>query len=271
VVGPTATLSDRRPIPPATPSASEPSGPPPSPPRGALSRHWLAWLLLAIGLCCLAAAVILTSIGWAAAPPLPLGVVPQAEAAPAGSTPDRPDSSPGAPASRAPATKAGASPATPPPAPAAPIHVALPALAIDAPVVPIGVQAGGGLAIPDDPKVVGWWQDGARPGDSGGTVVLAGHVDTARDGAGALFPLTHVLPGQHIVLTTSHGAHDYHISAMRSYLKADLPTDVFATTGQPRLILITCAGFFDSRTKQYADNLVVYALPGVRPINGVSG
>jgi hypothetical protein len=215
--------------------------------------------------------VILTSIGWAAAPPLPLGVVPQAEAAPAGSTPDRPDSSPGAPASRAPATKAGASPATPPPAPAAPIHVALPALAIDAPVVPIGVQAGGGLAIPDDPKVVGWWQDGARPGDSGGTVVLAGHVDTARDGAGALFPLTHVLPGQHIVLTTSHGAHDYHISAMRSYLKADLPTDVFATTGQPRLILITCAGFFDSRTKQYADNLVVYALPGVRPTNGVSG
>jgi hypothetical protein len=262
VVGPTATFSDRRPPPPAPATASEPSGPPPSPPRrGAPSRHRLAWLLLAIGLCCLSAAVILTSTGWAAAPPLPLGVVPRAEAAPAGSTPDRPDSSPGAPTSRAAATKAGGSPATPPPAPAAPIHLALPALAIDAPVVPIAVQPGGSLAIPDDPKVVGWWQGGARPGDSGGTVVLAGHVDTARDGAGALFPLTRALPRQHVVLTTSQGAQDYVISAVRGYLKADLPTDVFATTGRPRLVIITCAGAFDLRIKQYSDNLVVYALP----------
>jgi hypothetical protein len=215
-------------------------------------------LLLAMGLCCLAGAVILTSIGWAVPPPLPLGVVPRAQSAPVGSTPEPPDSSPAASASGSAASKANGSPATPPPAP---VHLALPALAIDAPVLPIGVQAGNGLAIPDNPKVVGWWQGGARPGDNGGTVVLAGHVDTARDGAGALFPLTRALPGQHVVLTTSRGARDYVISAVRSYLKADLPTDVFATTGRPRLVIITCAGAFDPRTKQYADNLVVYALP----------
>jgi Sortase domain len=244
VVGPTATLPDGRPTVPAPATAATARS-------GAPGRHRLAWLLLASGLCCLAAAVALTSIGWAAAPPLPhLGVMPRAEATPTRATANRPDGSPPAPTSPAPAT----SPA------AAPIRLALPALAIDAPVVPVGVQPGGGMAIPDDPKVLGWWQGGARTGDRG-TVVLAGHVDTAQAGAGALFPLSRAVPGQHVLLTTSQGTRDYVINAVRAYLKADLPSEVFATTGQSRLALITCGGPFDPRTRQYADNLVVYALP----------
>ena len=38
-------------------------------------------------------------------------------------------------------------------------------------------------------------------------------------------------------------------------------TEVFGPTPQPRLVLVTCGGSFDSARRHYADNVVVYALP----------
>jgi hypothetical protein len=40
-----------------------------------------------------------------------------------------------------------------------------------------------------------------------------------------------------------------------------LPPEVFAVGGPPRLVLITCGGAFDRRTRNYADNVVVVAEP----------
>jgi hypothetical protein len=40
-----------------------------------------------------------------------------------------------------------------------------------------------------------------------------------------------------------------------------LPPEVFAVGGPPRLVLITCGGAFDRRTRNYADNVVVFAEP----------
>ena len=45
-------------------------------------------------------------------------------------------------------------------------------------VVPV-LAPGGALDVPADPQVIGWWSAGPRPGSAAGTVVLAGHVDTA--------------------------------------------------------------------------------------------
>ena len=33
------------------------------------------------------------------------------------------------------------------------------------------------LDIPLNPKIVGWWDGGARPGDRRGTAILAGHIN----------------------------------------------------------------------------------------------
>jgi hypothetical protein len=142
-----------------------------------------------------------------------------------------------------------------------PQGLALPSLRADAPILPIGVLPGGSLALPDDPHVLGWWQDGARPASGQGTVVIGGHVDTAADGPGALFELRKLRPGDPVALSTDRGVRIYVIVAVRSYPKAALPAEVFARSGQPRLVIITCGGAFDKVTRQYADNIVAYAVP----------
>jgi hypothetical protein len=145
---------------------------------------------------------------------------------------------------------------------AIPSVLTVPRLHIRAPLIPMDVRAGGELGIPDDPRDVGWWRGGAWPGSSRGTVVLAGHVDTARDGPGALFHVAELEPGDRIDVLTDQGTRPYAVVARRSFHKADLPNDVFAATGRPRLVIITCGGTFDSRSRHYTDNVVVYALPG---------
>ena len=142
-----------------------------------------------------------------------------------------------------------------------PQRLALPSLQVEAPIVPVDVLPGGGLAVPADPHVLGWWQGGAYPGSEQGTVVIDGHVDTAADGPGALFDLRKLRPDDPVTLSTDRGLRNYVIVAVRSYPKADLPAEVFARSGQPRLVIVTCGGSFNKQTRQYADNIVAYAVP----------
>lgn len=185
--------------------------------------------------------------------PSSVGVVPPAEGAtPIATTPVIPNIS-------APLPEVGA----------VPNGLRMPALGITAPVIPEGLVTTpdgpdgpvGSLQIPGNPHTLGWWQDGAAPGSSGGTVVVAGHVDTAAAGAGALFNLGSARPGQTLTLTTAIGSVTYRVVARRSYPKAVLPKSLFSRTGQSRLALVTCGGSFDWATHHYADNVVVYALP----------
>jgi len=54
----------------------------------------------------------------------------------------------------------------------------------------------------------------------------------------------------------------YVVSARRRYLKQDLPwRTLFAQGELPRLVLVTCGGDFDSRTRHDTDNVVVIATP----------
>jgi Sortase domain len=141
-----------------------------------------------------------------------------------------------------------------------PTRLHAPAIGVDAPVVPVGVD-GRALAIPDDPSVVGWWQDGARPGARSGTVVLAGHVDAWDTGPGALFHLGRMRPGDAVWVDTPSAERGYVVEAVRRYAKPELPAEVFADAGRPRLVLISCGGVFDRRIRSYTDNIVVYATP----------
>jgi hypothetical protein len=151
------------------------------------------------------------------------------------------------------------SPSPPPPRP--PVRLHLPVLAVDAAVVPVDTDADGGLAIPADPAVVGWWRRGAAPGAPTGSVVLVGHVDTSAAGPGALFRAATLRPGDRVVLGTASGDLPYAVAAVRHYPKVALPAEVFGVDGTPRLVLVTCGGTFDRRTRHYSDNVVVYAVP----------
>ncbi|MCF7551069.1 class F sortase [Pseudonocardia sp. WMMC193] len=133
---------------------------------------------------------------------------------------------------------------------------------IAAPVVPVGTGPDGALLVPDPPQTVGWWAPGALAGSGTGTVVVAGHVDSRLAGIGVLAVLPQLTVGEPVVLRAADGRSvEYRVVARREFGKAALPADTFARTGPPRLVLITCGGRFDPRTRSYEDNIVVYAEP----------
>lgn len=140
-----------------------------------------------------------------------------------------------------------------------PTRLRVPVIGVDAAVVPVVVDPAGALGVPDDPRVVGWWNAGARPGAAAGPVVLDGHVDTYRDGPGALFHLADLLPGDEVLVDTAEGGFRYVVHAVARYPKGTIPAEVFAP-GPPRVVLISCGGTFDRRLRHYADNVVVGAV-----------
>lgn len=171
------------------------------------------------------------------------------------------------PPATAPAAAASPSAAGPAPsyraAPFAPARVQVPRIGIDAPVVPVTVRPDELLAVPTDVRTVGWWSAGAPAAAPSGTVVLVGHVDSARQGPGAFFDTRTLEPGDRVILSSADGrAAAYTVTARRQYPKSALPTGlVFDQDTTPRLVLVTCGGSFDRATRHYSDNVVVYALP----------
>ena len=143
-----------------------------------------------------------------------------------------------------------------------PDRLEIPAIGVDAPVSPTGVQAGGTLAIPPDPADVGWWAGGGYPGGPSGAVVLAGHIDSAASGPGALFRLGDVRPGQSVTVVAGGRAYRYRVAAVRAYAKDTLSASaIFGQQVSSRLVIVSCGGPFDTATGHYLDNIVAYALP----------
>jgi Sortase domain len=145
---------------------------------------------------------------------------------------------------------------------AIPVRLRIAAIGVNAPVVPVGVAADGTLGIPASPQVVGWWAGGGSPGQASGATILAGHVDSAAQGPGALFRLQQLRPGAAVTVTAGGRAWHYIVRAVRAYAKAGLPSAaVFGQRVTPRLVIITCGGPFDAATGHYLDNIIVYAGP----------
>ena len=142
-----------------------------------------------------------------------------------------------------------------------PTHVRLGRLGIDAKIYGVGVDTRlGVLDVPQNIDRVGWWRDGAAPGSSAGTILLGGHVDSAKRGAGAFYALKGARRGDTITLRSDDGTtRSYRVTSMRRVRKAELPTSNFTRTGARRLVLVTCGGPFDTARGRYRDNIIVTA------------
>jgi hypothetical protein len=143
----------------------------------------------------------------------------------------------------------------------------LPSLDLAARIAPVSVAAGGNLRVPADPAVLGWWRSGARPGDDQGSIVIDGHVDSATQGLGTFARLRELELGDPVLTESAAGeVRRYWVTGRRQFPKETLPADdVFSQHVQERLVLITCGGRFDADDGGYADNVVVFAVPGPRP------
>jgi hypothetical protein len=145
----------------------------------------------------------------------------------------------------------------------APVRVRIESVGIDAPVSPAGIDvARGVLGVPPPIKRTGWWKDGTAPGARTGSILIAGHVDSARLGAGAFFKLRQARPRDRVTVTTSKGrTFSYRVVSVRDYPKSRLPTSVYSLRGRPRLVLVTCGGPFLEAEGHYRDNVVLTAVP----------
>ena len=119
-----------------------------------------------------------------------------------------------------------------------------------APVVPLELT-GSSLTPPDDPDVVGWW--GKRAGSRHGTTLLTGH--TVHDGGGTFDDLELTAVGERAHLS----GHSYEVTSVEVIAKDELAKRapaLFAQTGRPHLVLVTCEDY-DAATGHYASNVVV--------------
>ncbi|MFE9401598.1 class F sortase [Streptomyces sp. NPDC006530] len=145
-----------------------------------------------------------------------------------------------------------------PPSPA--VSLAVPHLGIEAPVVPLGLDAQRHLTTPpvDNPKVVGWYQGGPSPGELG-TAIAVGHRDT-RTGPAVFAALRSLRPGRMVEARRADGRIAvYTVDDVKTYEKSHFPDqEVYGPTGRPELRVITCGGRFSPKTG-YESNLVVFA------------
>ncbi|MCX6395019.1 MAG: class F sortase [Propionibacteriales bacterium] len=139
-----------------------------------------------------------------------------------------------------------------------PLEVTVPRLKVNSSVVPISGQSGS-LLPPNNPQILGWWQEGSGVGSAAGSAVVTGH--TVSTGGGAFDQLGKLVPGDKIKVRTAAGTIDYVVRQVR-----DVPVDVLARTAKEifdqtragRLVLITCSDFNGT---VYLSNSVVYADP----------
>ena len=145
-----------------------------------------------------------------------------------------------------------------------PVALRIPDMELTATVAAVGIdKATGDFDVPPSVDRVGWYRFGPGLEATSGSIVVAGHVDSATQGKGAFFKLTALKPGAKIMLTGADGIEqEYRMVARERYSKTRIPLDkYFARDGATRLTLITCGGPFDAKTGHYRDNVVVTAEP----------
>ncbi|MGW0767925.1 class F sortase [Streptomyces sp. NPDC002676] len=183
--------------------------------------------------------------------PAPTG---QASATPAG----RPSTAPATPAPRPPTPTPTPSPRPLPRSRAS--ALAIPYLSVQARVLGLRLDRERRMTAPpdDDPKLVGWYQDGPSPGERG-TAVAVGHLDT--DTGPAVFAgLSRLSPGRVIEVRRADGRTAvYAVDAVRTFERSHFPDrEVYGDRGRPELRLITCGGTYHRRTG-HAGTVVVFA------------
>jgi LPXTG-site transpeptidase (sortase) family protein len=143
---------------------------------------------------------------------------------------------------------------------AAPDRVSIPAIRVDAPMVPVGLDSDGwvGAPPPEDPNLAGWFTGAVSPGEKG-TAVVVGHVDN-KQGPAVFYGLGALKKGNRVEIRRKDGKTAvFEIYGIEVFEKSNFPGDrVYGSKGTPELRVITCGGGF-SKQSGYAGNVVAFA------------
>ncbi|MEV7794711.1 class F sortase [Streptomyces sp. NPDC087512] len=166
----------------------------------------------------------------------------------------------GASAPSAPSAPAAATPATDLPR-SRPERLLIPEISVDAPFTDLAIGANQQLQAPppDDINLVGWYAKGASPGETG-TSIIAGHVDTSTSAA-VFARLSELEKGDVFHVERADGrTASFVVDSVETFDKDNFPSSrVYDDVDRPEVRLITCAGDYDRKVRDYTDNLVVFA------------
>ncbi len=147
-----------------------------------------------------------------------------------------------------------------------PMRLVIEAIAVDAPVIPLGVDSELAPEVPSSGAEVAWYDFSANPG-TGSNVVLAGHVTWDKKSA-VFWELGELQVGDLIQLTTERG--DQLVYEVTANLLVD-PSDpesvrLIYPTDTEMLTLVTCGGTFnrDAGSRfggEYTHRSIVQAKP----------
>lgn len=140
-----------------------------------------------------------------------------------------------------------------------PVRLIVPAIGVSAPLIPLGLNRDRTAEVPKSFSQAGWFKPGPEPGERGSAVIL-GHVDS-RSGPGVFYHLRALRRGDRVKVVLANGESlRFVVTGGKQVSKNRFPTDlVYARTPGPTLRLITCGGRFNSATRHYVDNYLVFA------------
>jgi hypothetical protein len=139
-----------------------------------------------------------------------------------------------------------------------PVTLNIPAIGVHVALSQLGLNRNGTVQVPASYHQPGWYRYGPSPGQAGSAVIL-GHVDSYQ-GPGVFFKLRTLRPGDEVEVTLADGVITHFlVRQVAMYAKAHFPTtSVYGSHGYSGLQLVTCGGVFDTQTRSYLSNIVVY-------------
>ncbi|MBZ6133675.1 class F sortase [Streptomyces olivaceus] len=144
---------------------------------------------------------------------------------------------------------------------AKPERLLIPEISVDAPFTDLAIGKNGQLKPPPaaDTNLVGWYAGGVSPGEKG-TSIIAGHVDT-KTSAAVFARLDRLNEGDVFRVERADGrTASFTVDSLETFEKDAFPSErVYGDADRPEVRLITCAGDYDHKVKDYTDNLVVFA------------
>ena len=151
-------------------------------------------------------------------------------------------------------------PPPPPPAASSADRLIIPAISVDAPITPVGLDAYGNMAAPAGWFDIAWFRYGPQPG-SPGSAAMAGHLDTNTGAPATFWNLGLLVPGNEVIYQTADGGQiTFVVEETTVYPWDQAPLDrIFARSGDPRISLITCGGTWSREHRNYSHRVIVFA------------
>ena len=141
-----------------------------------------------------------------------------------------------------------------------PVRIIIPAIGVNAPVVPVSETAGSvGTPPLTNHDLAGWYDGSVTPGQTGPSLI-DGHID-GYGLASVFYRLPSLKTGDVIgVLLKDGETASFKVTWVQVVTKTAFPWQaVLGWTSYPSLRLVTCGGPFNSLTGHYVDNVIVYA------------